>query len=393
MFNARIIHIDSMKAAIEEIRKIGADESGIPWLCPKAVHFLIKLEGVSPYAANIIKQEMLGKGGDAVVNRGVIDCSVEKSDIIIMGTLSQYKRLLGKLDIQSGSLKEIAAEIQKVLEAVEGNGDMHFACRRFKLPLGRKTYIMGILNVTPDSFSDGGRYSRLEDALDHARRMVEEGADIIDVGGESTRPGFEKVSAPEEINRVIPVVERLVEEIGVPVSVDTMKACVAEKALKAGADIINDVWGLQGDSGMAEVVANYGAGVIMMHNRNDMVYRDLMGEIAAFLQKSISIGEKAGIPRHNMVVDPGIGFGKTTEHNLEVMRRLKELKSLDLPLLIGTSRKSMIGNVLGLPVDQRLEGTAATVALGIAGGADIVRVHDVGEMARVARMTDAIVRR
>lgn len=268
-----------------------------------------------------------------------------------------------------------------------------FDCGRYKLPLGKKTYVMGILNVTPDSFSDGGKYIDFGSAVGRALEMVAEGADLLDIGGESTRPGYEEVDAAEEIARVVPVVERLVKETGIPISVDTSKAAVAEKVLQAGAHIINDVWGLQKDPHMAQVVSGYGAGIIMMHNRKDKVYTDLMGEIIGFLCRSIEIACEAGIAREKMVIDPGVGFGKTFEHNLEVMRRLGELKTLGLPILLGTSRKSVIGNVLNLPVNKRVEGTAATVALGIAAGADIVRVHDVMEMARVARMSDAIVRR
>ena len=207
--------------------------------------------------------------------------------------------------------------------------------------------------------------------------MVENGADIIDVGGESTRPGYQPVDPLSEMNRVVPVIERLAKEINVPISVDTSKAAVAEKAIMAGASIVNDVWGMQRDKNMAEVVSKTGAGVVVMHNSHSEEYTDLMGDIIKFLKESIRIAGNAGIHRERVVVDPGIGFGKTLQHNLEVMRRLKELDCLNVPVLIGTSRKSLIGNVLNLPVNERLEGTAATVALGIANGADIVRVHDV----------------
>ncbi|WP_305764299.1 dihydropteroate synthase [Carboxydothermus pertinax] len=251
---------------------------------------------------------------------------------------------------------------------------------------------MGILNVTPDSFSDGGRYYDIEAALNHARQMVAEGADIIDVGGESTRPGAEYVPAEEEIRRVLPVVEALVREIEVPISVDTYKAIVAEKVLEAGAHIINDVWGLQKDPKMAEVAARYEAPVVVMHNKTEAVYEDLIAEVISFLKESIKIGLRAGIPREKIIIDPGIGFGKSLEHNLILMKRLNELKSLGQPILLGTSRKSLIGKTLDLPVNERVEGTAATVTLGIAKGVDIIRVHDVKEMVRVAKMTDAMVR-
>lgn len=270
---------------------------------------------------------------------------------------------------------------------------MLFRCRDKSLEIGKRTYIMGILNMTPDSFSDGGKYNTLEKGIERALQMIAEGADIIDVGGESTRPGHTPVDEEEEMRRVIPVIEKLSKISNVIISVDTMKSNVALRALEAGAHIVNDVWGLQRDPKMAEVVAKYNAGVIMMHNSNVAEYEDVVKDIIKFLQKSIEIGGKAGIDKSQMVVDPGIGFGKTLDHNLEVMNRLEELKVLELPVLLGTSRKSMIGKVLNLDVEDRLEGTAATVAVGIVKGVDIVRVHDVKQMLRVAKMTDAMVRR
>jgi len=392
MVNARLLYIDNMYEAKEEIRKVGVEASSIAWLSPKALFLAVKLENVSTFCANIIKQEMLGKGGDAAVNRGVANFSVQSSDVLIMGTYNQYERLIYKLGMQSGSLKEIANEIQRILEGLGTGKPEYFECGKHRLPIGEKTYIMGILNVTPDSFSDGGRFIDTESALKRALEMIEQGADIIDVGGESTRPGYEPVDELEEINRVVPVIERLVNEIKVPVSIDTSKAAVAQKALAAGAVIVNDIWGLQKDPLMAEVVSGYGAGIVIMHNKETKEYSDLMGEIVGFLRNSVEIAEKAGIKRENIIVDPGVGFGKKLEHNLEVMRRLKELDTLNLPMLVGTSRKSLIGNILDLPVDERIEGTAATVTLSIANGADFVRVHDVKEMTRVARMTDAMIR-
>lgn len=279
-----------------------------------------------------------------------------------------------------------------MINKFEKHKSEHFECGKYKLEIGKKTYIMGILNITPDSFSDGGKYNNVDSAVKRAIEMVEDGADIIDIGGESTRPGHEPIDVFEEINRVVPVIESLAKEIGVPVSIDTSKALVAEKALQAGAHIVNDQWGLQRDPAIAEIVSRYGAGIVMMHNQNEKVYEDLMSDIIGFLRKSIKLAESAGIKRVNMAIDPGVGFGKTLEHNLGVIRRLSDLNSLNLPILLGTSRKSLIGNVLNLPVNERIEGTAATVVLGIAGGADIIRVHDVKEMARVAKMTDAIVR-
>jgi dihydropteroate synthase len=392
MFNVRIVYIDNTDIAKNEIEKIGADKGALPWLLPKAVHIAMKLENVSSFAANIVKQEMLSKGGDVAVNKGVANFSSEKSDILIMGTYGQYIKLTEKLMLQSGSLKTIGAEIKEALKLYEKKSMRFFQCRDFKLPIGEKTYVMGILNVTPDSFSDGGSYRCVEAAVKRAKEMVREGAHIIDVGGESTRPGHEPVELEEEIRRVVPVIERLAAELDVPISVDTSKSVVAKKALEAGAHVVNDIWGLQRDREIAGVAASFGAGVIMMHNRDDKEYKDLMGDIIRFLRDSIIIAKNAGIDESALAIDPGIGFGKTMEHNIEVLKRLKELKTIGLPILLGTSRKSFIGNTLDLPVSERVEGTAATVALGISSGADIVRVHDVKEMARVARMTDAVVR-
>jgi dihydropteroate synthase len=260
------------------------------------------------------------------------------------------------------------------------------------LPLGKKTYIMGILNITPDSFSDGGKYIDLEPSLKKARSMFEEGADIIDIGGESTRPGYKAITKEEEIRRVLPVLSVLAKELDIPISIDTNKSIVAQKALEAGASIVNDIWGLQKDPLIARVAAEYNAGVIIMHNKVESLYSDLIGEIKGYFRKSIDIAKKAGIKDSNIITDPGIGFGKNFEQNLEVLKRLKELKDKSFPMLLGTSRKSFIGQILNLPATDRVEGTAASVVLGIAAGADIVRVHDVKEMYRVVKVADTIIR-
>lgn len=266
-------------------------------------------------------------------------------------------------------------------------------CGPYELPLGKRTYIMGILNVTPDSFSDGGKFIDLEKAVEQAKKMVAEGADIIDVGGESTRPGSQEISAQEELKRILPVIERLAKEIDVPLSIDTYKAEVAEAALQAGAHIVNDVWGMQRDPQMASVVARYGVPVIAMHNQKGTHYPgDIMEEICKYFRKSIQIGVEAGIEREKIILDPGIGFGKTPEQSMEVMARLGELNDLGQPILLGTSRKSMIGAILDLPPGERLEGTLATTVMGIIQGVDIVRVHDVQENVRAAQVADAIVR-
>lgn len=263
-------------------------------------------------------------------------------------------------------------------------------CGDYELDLRKKTMIMGIVNVTPDSFSDGGRFYDIDRAVEHAKRLVADGADIIDIGGESTRPGAEKVSLEEELRRVIPVVKAVAQEIDVPISIDTYKAEVAKQAIEAGAHIINDVWGAKADAKMAEVAAFYDVPIILMHNRHDLQYRDLISDMISDLMESVAIAKRAGVKDENIILDPGIGFAKTLEHNLEVMRRLDEFAKLGYPLLLGTSRKRFIGHVLDLPVNERVEGTGATVCLGIVKGAHIVRVHDVLPIARMAKMMDAM---
>lgn len=257
---------------------------------------------------------------------------------------------------------------------------------------GKRTYIMGILNVTPDSFSDGGKFNNIELAVKHAKEMVEQGADIIDVGGESTRPNHIPLEEKDELKRIVPVISALKKEIAVPISIDTYKGNVAEEAVKAGASLINDVWGFKKDKHMAEVAAKYNVTCCLMHNRDDMNYSDIMTNLINDLKESIDIAIRAGVKIENIIVDPGIGFAKTLEHNLIVMNNLEKLKELDCPVLLGTSRKSMIGLTLNLPVDQRLEGTIATTVIGIMKGCDFVRVHDVKENKRAAAMADAIVR-
>jgi dihydropteroate synthase len=257
---------------------------------------------------------------------------------------------------------------------------------------------MGVVNATPDSFSDGGRFPGASAAIEHALRLEEEGADILDIGGESTRPGSDFITLEEELRRVMPVIEGVLERAGVPVSIDTTKAEVARQALGAGCAMVNEISAMRLDHEMLPLVVDKKVPFCLMHMRGmpkDMqvepLYEDVIGEIAAFLRERAEAAKEAGADPWNIMVDPGIGFGKTLQHNLEIIRRLSELKSLGYTLVLGTSRKSFIGRILELPEDDRVEGTAASVALGIESGADIVRVHDVKEMARVSRVADAIV--
>ncbi|PYZ95406.1 dihydropteroate synthase [Alteribacter lacisalsi] len=261
----------------------------------------------------------------------------------------------------------------------------------YTLDFSKKTYVMGILNLTPDSFSDGGKYSGGARAVDHAVQMVNEGADIIDIGGESTRPGAVPIDAEEELRRVIEPVKQVRKHVGVPISIDTYKANVAQAALEAGADIINDVWGAKHDPDMARVAASFDVPVILMHNREKPHYTDLMTDMVSDLQESIEICLKAGVKEDKIILDPGIGFAKTYEDNLLVMRHLDRITGLGYPVLLGTSKKSLIARTLNLPVEERVEGTGATVCYGIDKGCAIVRVHDVQEISRMTKMMDAMI--
>lgn len=399
MSKARIILPHSREDIKQEINKIGASKPGSVIMLAKGQFFWVKIYEVSLKSAIFVKQEMLSKGGEAVVAHGVGDLSLQKTDILLMGTLKQYRLLIKKLKMQPFGLKEIAADIEEGLDQYNGHhwmdaskkqclqiGDKRFA-------LGERTLLMGILNVTPDSFSDGGKFNNIDNALEQARLMVQEGIDILDVGGESTRPNSQAVSEQEEMERVIPVMERVLKELDVAVSIDTYKAAVAEEALKLGAHMLNDVWGLKEDPEIASVAARYQVPVCIMHNRKVHQYQDLMKDIISDLRESLNIALEAGVKSENIILDPGIGFAKNLQENLEVMYHLEEIVAMGYPVLLGTSRKSMIGKVLDLPPEERMEGTAATVTLGITRGVDIVRVHDIKYMKRVVDVTDAMVRR
>ena len=254
------------------------------------------------------------------------------------------------------------------------------------------TYIMGILNVTPDSFSDGGKFNQMDAALKHAEEMIRDGADILDIGGESTRPGYTKISDEEEISRVVPVIEAVKKEFDIPVSVDTYKSGVAEAAAKAGADLINDIWGLKYDERMAKVIAESGLACCLMHNRDKAAYENFMEDMKNDLRETVALAKAAGIAEDKIILDPGVGFGKSYENNLEAIAQLKQLKELGYPVLLGTSRKSVVGLTLDLPAAERVEGTLVTSVFGVQAGCMFVRVHDVKENARAIRMTEAILR-
>lgn len=265
---------------------------------------------------------------------------------------------------------------------------MKIGNKEFKI--GERTFVMGILNITPDSFSDGGKFNEIECAVNRAKKMVEEGADIIDIGGESTRPNADFISEEEEINRVVPIIRAIKEAIDITISIDTYKSKTAEEAIKAGADIINDVWGFKKDKKMAIVANKYEVPCILMHNRVDKPYKDVMIDVVSDLEESIEIALNAGVKKENIMLDPGIGFAKTYEENLIVMNSLEDIVEMGYPVLLGTSRKSMIGTALNLTADERVEGTVATTVMGIMKGCQLIRVHDVLENKRACIMTDTI---
>lgn len=395
----RIIEVDSLADAKIEIATLGCAPVGVELMAPKALLRILKIKGVRAPAANIIKQEMLSFGGEAANAYGAINCSVKETEVIIMGTIKHLRLLTKKLKTHQFGLPQISKEIEAALANYDrvppalkvGHTIWNFALR---------TYVMGILNVTPDSFSDGGMFLSPDDAVAQAERMFEAGADIIDIGAESTRPGAKPVTGAEEIKRAVPVIKKLKKNRKLLVSIDTRKSVVAKAALEAGADLINDVSGLRHDRKMASVAAKFNVPICLMHMRGTpanmqkkITYRDLIGEIIDYLDESLAIAENAGILLEKIIVDPGFGFGKTVANNLEIVRRLREFKVLGRPILIGPSRKSTIGKVLDLAVSERLEGTAALVSQSISNGANIVRVHDVKEIIRVCRMTDAIVKK
>lgn len=395
-FPARLLAIASREDAERELARIGVDPRGIGMMSTKMLTRCVHLNKLLCRQANILKQEMMGLGGDAAVARGTVACSIDTTDVILMGTDKQLQRLCEKLVHQPFGLAGLAGELAVLLASISQVPKTWKTLRR-DVTLDRPL-IMGILNVTPDSFSDGGRFLEPHRAVERALEMEADGADIIDIGGESTRPGAPQVPAAEELRRFAPVIEQLAGRLSCPISVDTWKAEVAQGAIAAGAEIINDISGFGFDPAMAQVAAASGAGVVLMHTRgtpdsmqSNTVYEDLLGDIIAGLRCSLDSAVSAGVERERIVIDPGIGFAKDASANLEILRRLREFASLGLPLLVGTSRKSFIGKTLGRVTGERMVGTAATVALAVANGADILRVHDVREMREAADMAHAIV--
>ena len=354
----------------------------------------VAMDGLERRAASELQRAASPQGGSVWGWTGK-----DVSDVRLCVRADRVGKMLDRLEGRGEEAAGVQRAVRATLEAWERRR-WTLRCGGRELEVGRRTLVMGIVNVTPDSFSDGGRFVAPLAAIEHGRQLVEGGADILDIGGESTRPGAAEVDAEAECRRVLPVIEVLAAEVGAPISIDTSKAAVARRALDAGATMLNDVTALRGDPDMARVAADGGVPVVLMHMKGSPRtmqkaphYDDLMAEIIGHLRGSMAIAAEAGVAEEQIVVDPGIGFGKTVEHNLDALRQLRQLRSLGCPILLGTSRKSFIGAITGAPVAERAFGTAATVALGIQRGAHIVRVHDVAAMRQVVQMADAMLGR
>ncbi|UIO42751.1 dihydropteroate synthase [Brevibacillus brevis] len=390
-YNSFRIHAATFAEMVSELVKRGVPVPEAERMTEAGTSLKIHTENMSVATAQSVREIMHSFDAKAVISDQ--PGTADKKYVLLLASHKKMDLALDYMKTQTEELRALAAEVREVLAMpAKLRARRELNCGQYVLPLGERTLVMGILNVTPDSFSDGGRYVDVEAALAQARAMVEAGADLIDIGGESTRPGSEAVDEATELDRVLPVIRMLSQELSVPLSIDTYKASVAERAIMEGAHIINDVWGAKRDPRMADVAARLDVPIILMHNREDTDYHDFFPNYIKDLRESVQIALQAGVKQERIILDPGIGFVRTVEQNLETMRRLDDLVGLGYPVLLATSRKRMIGHVLDLPVDERVEGTAATVALGAAKGCHMVRVHDVKEMKRVTKMMDAMLK-
>ncbi len=391
----RFLNLTGTKDVIHEMGKVGVDAIGLKLMKGKALHYNFKIEGIEPRVANLLKQEMLSLGGDVALDRKGIDCSSQSTDAILMGTEKQFERLILKLT-QYPELQSIGDSLKEAVKNVVKNYYV-LNCRKKTFLLGKRTLLMGVLNVTPDSFSNGGLFLDKEKAVEHGLKMAEEGADMIDIGGESTRPGAKPLDINEELQRVIPVIKTLSKRLSIPISIDTYKSEVAQRAIDAGAEIINDISGLNFDPFMVKVCAKEDIPIVLMHIRGtpetmqkNIHYESIFSEIILYLKESIQRAENEGVDPKKIIIDPGIGFGKTVSDNLIIIKNLKEFKILGKPILLGTSRKSFIGKILNAEPKDRLEGTLSSIAIGVLNGAHIIRSHDVFQAKRAIAIADAI---
>lgn len=397
-FTARVLQVTNPAEVAREITRTGCEPEGVGIMTRKGTLLPVAIGRIPLKAAPLLKQEMLAVGADSAHHREVASLQVDETSAVLLATPSQYSRLIPKLRRQPFQLPQIAEALEKAL--------MNYSSRRKralllaggrKLTVGGKTLVMGVLNVTPDSFSDGGHFLETERAVAQGRRLCEEGADILDVGGESTRPGARQVGTREELRRVLPVVKRLVDEVGCAISVDTRKPAVAEAVLEEGAHLVNDVTGLTSAS-MRRVLRKFEAGAVVMHMRGtpetmqrDTAYSDLRGEVYGFLERQTCLAVSEGISGDHLVVDPGLGFGKSFEGNLDLLAHIGEFRSLGLPVLVGASRKSFLGVLSGglQPADRREASIGAAVVAALR-GAHLVRVHDVAPTVKALAIADAL---
>ncbi|AGB03966.1 dihydropteroate synthase [Aciduliprofundum sp. MAR08-339] len=391
MFNPLVFH--GNQGAKDMMCKIGVSKEGTEIMDKKSRFFILKLENLPLKGALLLKQEALAAGMECALPWCTAALNCEETDAVLFGTERQFEILMEKMKLQPFKGKTIAEEMHSAIENFQRE-KYTIRAREYRVSIP-PTKIMGILNVTPNSFSDGGKYLDVNSAVSRAREMVREGVDIIDVGGESSRPFSEPVSEEEELRRIIPVIEEL-EDIKVPVSVDTYKPKVAEEALKRGASMVNDIYGLRKE-GMAKVVADYDAAVVIMHMKGEPknmqrnpYYEDTIGEIAKFLRDRVEFALRYGIEEDRIIIDPGIGFGKRVEDNLRILKYISAFKSLGFPILLGASRKSYMGKLFNLDVQDRLETTLASDVMAVMGGASIIRIHDVKENVRAIRMVEKI---
>jgi len=394
----RIINIDTQMKAIAEMRKVAVSEEGIALMQNKALFVTYKMEHIKLGAANILKQEMLSLGGEAAVARGIVNGKTELSDAILMGSIDKLLKLVEKLKRQNYfGLSAIALQLEDHLSAFIKPENCLINCRG-KILSAKKLNIMGILNITEDSFSDGGDYLDVNKAVDFALKMIEDGADLIDIGGESTRPGAQPVEASEEIRKVCPVIEKLRLKTNVPISIDTYKSETAAAALNAGATIINDISSLTFDNNMVSLLSRYrDLPVILMHIKGipqnmqiNPCYDDVMKEIITFFEERINFCQENGIEKERLIIDPGIGFGKRLEDNLTILNRLNELKCFGVPVMVGASRKSFINGIYSSTVKERIEGTLAATAQAFFNKISLIRVHDVRENYNFLKVLTAI---
>lgn len=415
LYNLRVLQLHHADHLAAELQRLGVNPGAHHDHIAKAAPRVVKLEGVSLRLARFVYQELLLEGGDVAMPPRNDERTDGTTNVLLIGTPYQLQRLAVRIRTQSESeLDALADELLRALASFETGARGALTIRNAKFDWGKRTYVMGILNVTPDSFSGDGvivtgeAQKTIKQAMVRAEELIADGADLLDIGGESTRPGSAPTSAEEEQSRVLPVIQALRPRIAVPISIDTYRAETARRALDAGADLVNDVWGLRMDPALKQLVAQRGVPIIIMHNRSQpkaaaqserlggryvgVEYADLLADVIRELRAQVELGLDAGIAPEKIIVDPGIGFGKTVEQNIELLNRLGELRVLGHPILLGTSRKGFIGYTLDLPPAERVEGTAASVVIGIARGADLVRVHDVKSIVRAAKMTDAIVR-